>query len=151
MTGRASVQTPSALQVVVDDRAKQLYSYLEEGGLITAFENVMGSMFDMDPDLPTDPIKYIKENTGYTMKEAREASRELQKLRMTTEIMERENQLLRSYLDGAEKSEQSGDWSSGSESQIKMNKKKWLSCHVITNEGNEVSGLVSPRKNERWT
>ncbi|XP_014240476.1 uncharacterized protein LOC106661525 isoform X2 [Cimex lectularius] len=124
MTGRASVQTPSALQVVVDDRAKQLYSYLEEGGLITAFENVMGSMFDMDPDLPTDPIKYIKENTGYTMKEAREASRELQKLRMTTEIMERENQLLRSYLDGAEKSEQSGDWSSGSESQIKMNKKK---------------------------
>uniref|UniRef100_A0A0A9YD10 Cation efflux system protein CusC n=1 Tax=Lygus hesperus TaxID=30085 RepID=A0A0A9YD10_LYGHE len=98
-----------------DEKEKELMDYLKKHFFLDKFKESVKEMIDMDPNLPKDPVKYIKNNIDYTYKEAREVERDLKMTKKAIAKFEEENAILKYQLELYEPSgEGSGSWSTTS-------------------------------------
>ncbi|KAF6206521.1 hypothetical protein GE061_017754 [Apolygus lucorum] len=82
-----------------DEKEKELMDYLKKHFFLDKFKESVKEMIDMDPNLPKDPVKYIKNNIDYTYKEAREVERELKMTKKAIAKFEEENAILKYQLE----------------------------------------------------
>ncbi|KAL1132467.1 hypothetical protein AAG570_010422 [Ranatra chinensis] len=65
---------------------------------VDKLSDVLAEMCLLEPDLPADPVKYIRENVGFRMSEARRAQAALAKARAVEEVLEAEKNRLEEKL-----------------------------------------------------